>query len=190
MQLQLQLLSRQLEQQGDEAAAHVPGLAAALDRLEASAGALEPRLLRLEAQAAVAQQDREAAAVGQWATLVRSARYNAAVRQLRDGLQAQLLDAQAACQQQAAQLRQLQAALDAARADCEALAAQAQDARLLHQQELERCAVQQQREIAAVHQQAEEQARALREQGEAATSAAVAYTEERCRVETAARWAC
>ena len=43
----------------------------------------------------------QAAAVAQWARLARSQRYRAAVKQLRDGLQADLLEAQAQCAAQA-----------------------------------------------------------------------------------------
>lgn len=46
----------------------------------------------------------QAAAVAQWARLAHSQRYRSAVKQLRDGLQADLLEARAQCQTQARRL--------------------------------------------------------------------------------------
>lgn len=184
---QLQALGRQLERQGDEEAARLPAMLAGLSRLQASAEALEVRLLRLEAQAAVAQQDRQAVAAGQWAGLMVSRRYRSAVKQLRDGLQAQLLDMQAACQQQAAQLRQLQTALEAAQEDCHALSMQLRDTQLQHQRELERSAHDRQQELAALHQRVQDQRQAQQQEAMASLAAAVAEAEQRCRVEAAAR---
>ncbi len=187
---QLQVLTGQLERHGDAEAAHLPAVhAAGLSKLQSAAEGLEVRLLRLEAQAAVVEEDRRSAAVGQWATLVRSRRYRSAVQQLRDNLQAQLLDSQAVCQQQAAQLRQAHAALEAARAECAALAAQLRDAEARHQQELEQAGQERQQEVAMLQQQADEQCQLLQQQADAAAAVAVAEAEQRCHVEAAARWA-
>ena len=189
LQSQLRLLSSRVEEQGDEDAARLPALSAALSQMQASAEGLEVRLLRLEAQAAVAMQDRQAAAAGQWATLVRSRRYRSAVKQLRDGLQAQLLDAQAAGQQQSAQLRQLRAALEAAGGGCAELAARLQDTLLRHEHEMQQAASAQRQELAALRQQADQELQEAQQQADAAAAAAVAAVEQRCRVELAARWA-
>lgn len=189
LQAQLQALGAAVERQGDDEAAVMPALHASLSRLQSAAEGLEVRLLRLEAQAAVAQQDRQAAAAEQWAGLVRSRRYRSAVKQLRDGLQAQLLDSQAACQQQAAQLRELQAALQGAQEECRALALQLRSAEQQHQQELDAAAAQQQQELVALRQQAEDQRQTLQQEAAAATAAAVEEAQQRCRVEAAARWA-
>ncbi|PRW61371.1 leucine-rich repeat containing [Chlorella sorokiniana] len=184
---QVQLLGGQLERHGDTEAAHLPAVHAGLAKLQSAAEGLEVRLLRLEAQAAVLQEDRRSAAVGQWATMVRSRRYRSAVQQLRDGLQAQLLDAQAVCQQQAAQLRQAHAAVDAARAECAALAEQLRDAEERQQQEWEQALQDRQQELAMLHQQADERCHTLQRQAEASAAAAVAEAEQRCRVEAATR---
>ena len=188
LQAQVQLLASQLEQHGDAEAAHLPAVHAGLAKLHAAAEGLEVRLLRLEAHAAVMEEDRRSAAVGQWATLVRSGRYRSAVQQLRDGLQAQLLDCQAVCQQQAAQLRQAHAAVEAARSECAALALQLQHAEARHQQELEQAGQGREQEIALLYQQADERCRALQQQADAAVAAAVLQAEQRCGVEAAARW--
>lgn len=188
LQAQLQALGAAVERQGDDEAAAMPALHAACSRLQGAAEGLEVRLLRLEAQAAVAQQDRQAAAAEQWAGLVRSRRYRAAVKQLRGGLQAQLLDVQAACQQQAAQLRELQAALQGSQEECRALAAQLRSGEQQHQRELEAAAALRQQELASLLQQAEEQRQALQQEAAAATAAAVEEAQQRCRVEAAARW--
>ena len=185
---QLGLLARRVEEQGDEDAARLPALSAALSHMQASAEGLEVRLLRLEAQAAVAMQDRQVAATGQWATLVRSRRYRTAVKQLRDGLQAQLLESQETGQQQAVQLRRLQAALEAARGECASLAARLQDMQLQHQQEMNELAGAQQEELARLRQQAQQELLEAAQQADDVAAAAVAAAEQQCRVELAARW--
>lgn len=187
LQAQLQLLAGQVERHGDAEAAHLPAVHAGLAKLQSAAQGLEARLLRLEAQAAVVEEDRRSAAVGQWATLVRSGRYRSAVQQLRENLQAQLLDAQAMCQQQAAQLRQAHAAVEAAQAECAALAAQLRDGEARHQQELQQAAQERQQEVAELLQQAEERCQVLQQQAGVAAEAAAAEAEQRCRVEAAAR---
>ncbi|KAL4423912.1 hypothetical protein ABPG75_001213 [Micractinium tetrahymenae] len=186
-QAQLAALGSQVLELGDSAAAHVPTLESALGRLHQCAEELEVRLLRLEAQAAVAAEDRQEAAAARWANLERCRRYRAAVRQLRDGLQAQVLDAQAASHQQAALLAALQSALEAARAESEELAGRLQDAQLLHQQDLQQLVQEHQAALTALQQQAEEQQQVTQQHAEAAAAEAVAATEERCRVEAAAR---
>lgn len=187
-QAQLAVLGSQVLEIGDSAAAHVPAVESALGRLHQSAEELEVRLLRLEAQAAVAAEDRRDAAAARWANLERCRRYRAAVRQLRDGLQAQLLDAQAASHLQAAQLAALQSALETARAEGEELAGRLQEAQVLHQQELQQRADEHQVALATLQQQAEEQRQLVQQQAEAAAAEAVAAAEDRCRVESAARW--
>lgn len=182
------MLGDRLLEFGDSAAAHVPALESALGRLHQSAEDLEVRLLRLEAQAAVAAEDRQEATAARWANLERCRRYRAAVRQLRDGLQAQLLDAQAASHQQAAQLAALLPALEAAEAKSEELAGRLQEAQLQHQHELHQLAAQHHAAMAALQQQSEEQQQLVQRQAEAAAAEAVAAAEDRCRVESAARW--
>jgi len=187
MQAQLMGLCSRLEALGDEGEAHVAFLGADLGRLQQSAEDLEVHLLRLEAHAAVAVQDREDAAVSRWKQLVSSQRYRAAVRQLRDGLQVELLDAQAACQQQAAQLAQLGTALEAARSEHAQLAAELQDAHLRSEQALQRAGAERQQALAALQCKVESERVRVQQEAEAASAAAVAAAEERCRVEAAAR---
>ena len=170
--VQLSLLHSQLKQLGDDAAVHLPAVETSLCRLESSAEALEARLLHLEALAAVAMQDRQASAVAHWARLVRGQRYGSALKQLHSGLQARLLESQAECQQQAAQLRLLDASLETVRAKCASQAAELQAVRMQHQQELL---------------EASEQQQHLLRQADAAAAASVAGIEERCRVELSAR---
>lgn len=187
-QARVAVLGSQLLEIGDSAAAHIPAVESALGKLRQSAEELDLRLLRLEAQAAVAAEDRQEAAGARWANLERCRRYRAAVRQLRDGLQAQLLDAQAASHQQAAQLDALQSALEAAQAESEELAGQLQEAQVLHQGELQQLAGEHQVAVAALQQQAEERQQLLQQRAEAAAAEAIAVAEDRCRVESAARW--
>ena len=58
LQAQLGLLAAQVEQQGDEEAARLPGLQASLARLQSAAEEWEVRLLRLEAQRYAPAQQR------------------------------------------------------------------------------------------------------------------------------------
>lgn len=79
----------------------------------------------------------QAAAVGQWARLARSQRYRTAVKQLRDGLQHDLLEAQSLCARQAAQLEQLQQLAAGSQAECEELVRRLEEAEALHSREVE-----------------------------------------------------
>jgi len=186
---QVGLGGRRPRRAGGEGGTRPAVQAAGRPKRQCGAEGVEGRLRRREAQAEVVEGDRRSAAVGQWATLVRSRRYRSAVQQLRDNLQAQLLDSQAVCQQQAAQLRQAHAALEAARAECAALAAQLRDAEARHQQELEQAGQERQQEVAMLQQQADEQCQLLQQQADAAAAVAVAEAEQHCHVEAAARWA-
>lgn len=187
LQARLAALGEQLEHLGDEEAAHLPALSSSLGRVQQSAEGLEVRLLRLEAQAAVAVEDRQDSVAERWAHLVRSHRYRAAVKQLRNGLQAQLLDVQADCQQHVAQLVQLQAALHSARSKRDELAFQLQNAQLRHEQEMQLGAHEQQEQLAALQAEAEQGRRHVQQEAELAAAASVTAAEDRCRVEAAAR---
>lgn len=174
-----------MNQLGDEAAAHVPALTAALAKLQLAAQEQEVRLLRLEGQAAVVVEDSTAAAAGQWAAFVRGHRYRSAVKQLRGGLQQELLEVQATCQEQAAQLLHMQAALDAVTCECSVLTGQLQHASMAHQAELQRLADAQQQKVASLCAQAKQEQHAVQQQLHDAADAAADQAER--LVEAAAR---
>jgi hypothetical protein len=79
----------------------------------------------------------QAAVVAQWARLARSQRYRSAVKQLRDGLQHDLLEAQAQCQTQAAQLAQLQELAGASQQEYQQLLGRLDEVQALHDRELQ-----------------------------------------------------
>ncbi|KAL4856690.1 Transcription initiation factor TFIID subunit 14b [Chlorella vulgaris] len=186
LQAGLDLLGRQLDELGNSSAAFLPGLTDALSNLS-PAGEMEGRLLRLEAQAAVILQDRSAAAVGHWAVLVRGCRYRSAVSALRDGLQTQLLDAQAACQQQAAELQRLHAALETAQHDASELGACLEAAQLQHQAKLRAAEQHHNKQLDSALQAAAQEQREAQQAADESIAAAVAEVEQRCKVEMAAR---
>eukprot|EP00887_Chlorella_sp_A99_P001787 scaffold19.g1787.t1 len=163
-----------------EVAASLVGLASAAERFDV-------RLLRLEAQAAVILKDKEAAGMAQWARLARSQRYRTAVKHLRDSLQRQLLDCQAARHQQAAEVARLQAALAAAEAECCRLEQQLHDTHARHVHELQAASELMASHAAAAGQRLEDQRGEAEQRAQALAAAAAAAAEQRSQAQAAAR---
>ncbi|GAB4814836.1 hypothetical protein N2152v2_001882 [Parachlorella kessleri] len=167
-----------------------PGIASlvlGLGSLQDAAADLQDRFERMEAQAAVIIQQKHAAAGAQWARLARSQRYRSAVKQLRDGLQHDLLEAQAQCHVQAAQLSELQEVATESQQQCQQLLARLEEVEAINSDKLQVLSEQHAQAINTMEQDVSAARLELQKQADLMAKAAAAAAEQRLKADMAAR---